>query len=562
MINNPRIGRFYLLPKIHKRLHAVPGRPVISNCGYFTENISAYLDSHLQPLAKAVKSYIKDTNDFLKKLRNSPELPGDAILCTIDVVGLYPNIPHDGGLEALRHFLDLRENKTVSTESLLELAEVVLKQNYFDFNSQIYKQKRGTAIGTKAAPSYAILFMAFLEEAFLAEIELQPWLFWRYIDDIFMIWNHGEEALMEFLEKLNSFHPTIKFTAEWSREKINYLDVSVIRIGNRLHTDLFVKPTDTHQYLHASSCHVYHSKKSIPYSQALRLNRICSENSFFDKRCDELEGWLIKRGYNQAMVREQVLRARSFTREELLDRDHVNTANSKPKNPITFNITYHPSFQKVSRILKEKHLLLAPNEEHKKVFDRVPLVGFKRGKSLKDFLVRAKLPIINARAPEAGCRKCSGGSRRPCEVCKHINVTDSFSNKDGTKTFSINQGPLDCNSQNVVYLIECKICKLQYVGSTKNMFRKRFNPYKSVHRTYRGRFFDGTLDQFKSVDQASFHQHFCQPDHTGINDWLVTIIDQTVDEISLRKREMFWQYKLDTFAPLGLNERDVAIDLT
>ena len=56
-----RIGRFYLFPKILKRLHKVPGRPVISNCGYFTENISSFVDYHLQPL---VKSFIKDWNDF------------------------------------------------------------------------------------------------------------------------------------------------------------------------------------------------------------------------------------------------------------------------------------------------------------------------------------------------------------------------------------------------------------------------------------------------------------------------------------------------------------------
>ena len=84
-VDKPKLGRFYLLPKIHKRLKKVSGRPVISNSGYFTENISAFLDYHLQPLAKEVKSYIKDTNDFLKKLRSLPDLPDDAILCTVDV---------------------------------------------------------------------------------------------------------------------------------------------------------------------------------------------------------------------------------------------------------------------------------------------------------------------------------------------------------------------------------------------------------------------------------------------------------------------------------------------
>ena len=88
------------------------GGPVISNCGYFTENISAFLDYHLQPLAQKVKSYIKDTNDFLKKLRELPNLPKDFLLCTVDVVGLYPNIPHDDGLAVLRNVLEKREEKT------------------------------------------------------------------------------------------------------------------------------------------------------------------------------------------------------------------------------------------------------------------------------------------------------------------------------------------------------------------------------------------------------------------------------------------------------------------
>ena len=64
--DDPKFARFYLLPKIHKRLHIVPGRPVISNCGFYTENISSLLDYHLQPLAQKVKSYIKDTNHFFK----------------------------------------------------------------------------------------------------------------------------------------------------------------------------------------------------------------------------------------------------------------------------------------------------------------------------------------------------------------------------------------------------------------------------------------------------------------------------------------------------------------
>ena len=80
-------------------------------------------------------------------------------------------------------------------------------------------------------------------------------------------------------------YPTIKFTADWSKASINFLDVTV----SIAETDLHVKTSDSHQYLLSSSLHPFYCKKGIPYSQALRLNRICSNNGFFDKRCNGLE---------------------------------------------------------------------------------------------------------------------------------------------------------------------------------------------------------------------------------------------------------------------------------
>ena len=60
-------GRLYLLPKLHKK--GFPGRPVISGCGTPTERISQFVDSHLKPLGPSVKSYVKGTNDLLRKLK-------------------------------------------------------------------------------------------------------------------------------------------------------------------------------------------------------------------------------------------------------------------------------------------------------------------------------------------------------------------------------------------------------------------------------------------------------------------------------------------------------------
>ena len=122
LVKDPKFTRFCVLPKVHKRLYDVPGRPVISKCSFYTENIFSFLDFHLQPLAQKVKSYIKDTNHFLRKIKELGQLPEGTILCTIDVVGLYPNIPHDEGLAFLKDFLDSRVDKQVTTDTLIELA--------------------------------------------------------------------------------------------------------------------------------------------------------------------------------------------------------------------------------------------------------------------------------------------------------------------------------------------------------------------------------------------------------------------------------------------------------
>ena len=105
------------------------------------------LNFHLQLIPKKVKSCIKGTHDFLKRLCCLTNLPDNSLLCTMDVVGLYSNIPNDKGLLALRKRLDEREEKDVSTGTLVELAELVLKNNIFNFNEKTSKQKKAHQLG-------------------------------------------------------------------------------------------------------------------------------------------------------------------------------------------------------------------------------------------------------------------------------------------------------------------------------------------------------------------------------------------------------------------------------
>ena len=235
---------------------------------------------------------------------------------------------------------------------------------------------------------YAIIFMVDLEEKILEDIELQSCIWWRYIDDIFFIWEHGKDSLKPFIETLNVCHSTIKFTAEWSKEENNVLDVN-IRL--RLETEIHIKPTDSNQFLDSTSCHSYHHKKSIPYSQALRYNRIGSDNKKFDQRCNDLEKWLMERGYSERMVWTQILKRRGESRDTLLERANSRTSESK----LTFNITHYPAFQNVRSTVEELQILLAPDKEYKKVFPSFLIVEFQIGKSLKDYLMRTALPKMN-----------------------------------------------------------------------------------------------------------------------------------------------------------------------
>ena len=280
--------------------------------------------------------------------------------------------------------------------------------------------------------------MADFEERILKDTERQPRIWWRYIDDIFFIWKHREDSLKHFIEILSACHPFIKFTAEWSKEKINFLDVNVRLRNTQLETDLHIKPTDIHQFLDSTSCHTYHCKK-----RATRYNRICSDNEKFDQRCNDLEKWLMETGYSKRMARTQILKATGESRDSLLELGNTRTSESK----LTFNITYYLAFQNVRSILEKFQILLAPDKEHKKVSPEVPIVGSRNLKSFKDYLVRAALPKMDNAGGSEPCRKGT------CQVCDHIITTSTFTTKACGKVFKIQSGPLSCNSEKVLYLL-------------------------------------------------------------------------------------------------------------
>ena len=111
------------------------------------------------------------------------------------------------------------------------------------------------------------------------------------MDDIFFIWTHGKGELENFMEELNSFiSDHIKFTFESNKENINLLDVYIQLSNCHLMTNMYIKPTDCHQYLDYSSSHP---------NQSLRARRLCLLESDFLKHCTKMKSGCLKRGYSE-----------------------------------------------------------------------------------------------------------------------------------------------------------------------------------------------------------------------------------------------------------------------
>ena len=121
----------------------------------------------MAPIVKTLLSYIKDSQHALEIFRDFSFLDQNKLIFTMDITSLYTVIPNDEGLRALKHFFDLRTVKEPSSETLLRLAELVLTLNCFSFGGNYYKQTNGVAMDTKMGPSYANLFVGFIEHHFL-----------------------------------------------------------------------------------------------------------------------------------------------------------------------------------------------------------------------------------------------------------------------------------------------------------------------------------------------------------------------------------------------------------
>ena len=498
----------YGLPKIHKIDSSVVGRatpdeygyihlkkpsnlrfrPIISSSYAPTSRISAFIDEILKPLVPGLRSYCRDTYHFLEKLAPEREIKEQTLLTSFDVVSLYTSIPHELGMESIQFWLERRGtviSNRFSDVFILSSLELILKNNYFRFGDEIFLQISGTAMGTKMAPTYAILVMGFLEEKMYTRIKaiyndqiadkiICGWL--RYIDDCWIPWKGSYGPIASFIQILESLHPSIRFTLEISDLELHFLDVRIYKEGDRFETDIYHKPTDSRSYVPFTSAHPKHILNNIPFSLARRIHTIVSNPVKIEEQLKELKDILIRLNYPTTLIENAFLRA---NRQQSVENKRkvkgilpfISTFNRN--NPNIYKEIISPAYHSLG--------LMIP-------FNNFKLIrAFRQPKSL--------LQLLNNNKKESfrGITRCEDSR---CGSCESLITGEqiTFTSNDGPKTFKIKSN-MNCLSLNVIYALICRGCNNFYIGQTGGMFRKRL----TLHRQHINNLHYAILDVSKHI---------------------------------------------------------------
>ena len=499
-MGRPNVSNFYGLPKVHKskiisdectknpsyyseinKPSDLKLRPIVAGPNCETHRLSNFLDILLKPLVHKVKSYIKDTTDFLNNLPENTEY--DTKLVSFDVTNLYSNIDHQLGLQAIKYWLDKFPEyipPRVHKELIVKGIQFILENNFFYFAGKHYRQVKGTAMGTKMAPTYATLILGYLEirlyeiveEKYGQEFRIYIENNWkRFLDDCFILWTKSENDLSIFHEILNSLHPDISFTMESSTEELPFLDVMIKCVNGKIITDIYYKPTDTKQYLMYNSCHPKHTKNNIPFNLARRICTIVSETNTINQRLSELKQFLLNRNYPEQIIDNGIQKAKSIGKDKLRQQKQ----HSEEKEVIPFISTFNPKNPDVFTLIQENIPLLKTDERMNKIIHRSKFIKSKRqSKNLKKILTKARFGDEYFETPTV--KKCG---RSNCGTCEHIQEKSTFEFKNNMK-FTVKYN-MDCSCKSVIYVMTCNGCNEFYIGQTSD-FRKRVTVHKQQIR--------------------------------------------------------------------------------
>ena len=318
-----------------------------------TRKLSELIDTLLKPFLNHVKSYIRDSIDFLNKCDRSTD--GNTVIATFDVVGLYTNIPHTFGMEAVRYFL-LKYKEDVhprfNIPFILESIDFTLKKNTCVFDNECLLQLQGTARGTVFAPTYANLSMGYHEIKLYDLIKLnynldirqyfvENWK--RFLDDCEILLNTDLIKPDDLSTILNFVNNDIQFSMELNDNKLPFLDILTTISGKKIWMNIYSKPTDSKRYVSYICNHPKPCLKNIPFCLARCICMIVENKNVRYMKLKELRTILKTQKYPKMVVEKGIEKARAIPQaqlrsEKLKKKDDIlpSISTCNPNNPNMF----------------------------------------------------------------------------------------------------------------------------------------------------------------------------------------------------------------------------------
>lgn len=308
--------KFYALPKTHKPRekwssdgNLPPLRPIISGSGKYTTQICKYLNDFLTPIANQQKHVLRNTKHFMYCLSNTT-VNKDTFFITCDVENLYSNIPQTAAILVIRNTLQNHNIPLEHINFITKLLEIMLYNNEFTFNKEMFKQIFGIAMGSSMCQSIANIYMSDWEQKLFTTYRKKlPKFYKRYIDDIFILFEGTLHELTEFINYANFLDEHIKLTHNISLTDINFLDLTVYKSCNNsnlvINTKTYIKPSNTISLIHRTSLHTSHTKINTIKGSILRYLWQTSKYDEFNKMFITLRNQLEKQGYSRSHLRTQ-----------------------------------------------------------------------------------------------------------------------------------------------------------------------------------------------------------------------------------------------------------------
>jgi len=310
------LPKAYGLPKIHKA--NAPLRIIVSSMNTALYPFAKFLNKILSDNIPPTKYHVRNGFELCSAL-SSKFIPVDCKLVSFDVTSLFTNVPIELAINSIEKRWELIERHTkIIKNEFIAAIKMLLSSTYFIFNKKIYKQTFGTPMGSPLSPIISDLVMRDLEDNVLNALNIQPILYYRYVDDIIL--STYEEEIHNVLKEFNNYHPRLQFTIETEvNHTLNFLDVTLLIKNNRIVTDWFHKTTFSGRYLSFFSNHPINHKIGTIYGlvdHAIKL----SHPSFYEKNLILCIKILLDNGYPLDLIffkAEKIVRTKNNDCERL-----------------------------------------------------------------------------------------------------------------------------------------------------------------------------------------------------------------------------------------------------